>query len=51
MEQSPKIVIDKMLDAFATGDVEALVETVSEDTPWVYHGTQVIPKGESLLSH
>lgn len=46
MEQSPKIVIDKMLDAFATGDVEALVETVSEDTPWVYHGTQVIPKGE-----
>lgn len=46
MEQSPKIVIDKMLAAFSAGDVEAIVETVSEDTLWIYHGTHVIPKGE-----
>lgn len=46
MEQSPKIVVDKMLAAFSDGNVEAIVETVSEDTLWIYHGTQVIPKGE-----
>lgn len=46
MEKSPKIVVDKMLEAFSAGDVEALLETVSEDTLWIYHGTQVIPKGE-----
>jgi len=46
MEQSPKIVVDKMLAAFSDGNVEAIVETVSEDTLWIYHGTQLIPKGE-----
>lgn len=46
MEQSPKIVVDKMLAAFSDGNVEAIVETVSEDTLWIYHGTQVISKGE-----
>lgn len=35
-----------MLAAFTSGDVDALLETVSEDTLWIYHGTQVIPKGE-----
>lgn len=46
MEQSPKIVVDKMLEAFSEGDVEAIVDTVSKDSLWTYHGTQVIPKGE-----
>lgn len=36
MEQSPKIVVDKMLAAFSDGNVEAIVETVSEDTLWIY---------------
>lgn len=31
--------------AFGKGDVEGFVETVSPDTVWIYHGTQVIPKG------
>jgi len=46
MERSPKEVVDKMLSAFAAGDIDRIVETVSEDTVWIYHGTQVIPKGE-----
>jgi ketosteroid isomerase-like protein len=46
MENSAKAVVDKMFEAFATGNVEGIVETVSEDTVWIYHGTQVIPKGE-----
>lgn len=40
------MVVDKMLAAFAAGHVDKIVETVSEDTLWIYHGTQVIPKGE-----
>ena len=46
MENSPQKVVDKMLAAFAAGDVDTILETVSEDTTWIYHGTQVIPKGE-----
>lgn len=46
MNKSPKKVIDEMLTAFAAGDVDAILATVSEDTIWIYHGTQVIPKGE-----
>ncbi len=46
MNISPKTVVDKMFDAFAAGNIDAILETVSEDTLWIYHGTQVIPKGE-----
>jgi uncharacterized protein len=46
MQNSSKTVVDKMFAAFATGNVDAILETVSEDTVWIYHGTQVIPKGE-----
>lgn len=35
-----------MFDAFAAGNIDAILETASEDTVWIYHGTQVIPKGE-----
>lgn len=35
-----------MLATFVIADVEAIVETVSEDTLWTYHETTVIPKGE-----
>lgn len=45
MENSAKSVIDKMFAAFATGNVNAILETVSEDTIWIYHGTQIIQKG------
>lgn len=45
MLQSPKTIVDKMLAAFASGDVDTILETVSEDTIWIYHGTQIIPKG------
>lgn len=46
MDHSSKTVVDKMFEAFVADDIEAIVETVSEDTIWIYHGTQVIPKGE-----
>lgn len=45
MENSAKSVVDKMFSAFRDGDVEKLVETVSDDTEWIYHGTHIIPKG------
>ena len=45
MKNSPKAVVEKMFEAFSEGDVEKLVGTVSEDTVWVYHGTQIIPAG------
>lgn len=46
MENSPKDVVDAMFTAFRQGDVERILTTVSDDTVWVYHGTQVIPKAQ-----
>ena len=46
MENSSKKVVDNMFAAFAKGDIDSILETVTEDTVWIYHGTQVIPKAE-----
>ena len=43
MQNSARAVVQKMFSAFSSGDIEKLVETVSEDTIWIYHGTQIIP--------
>ncbi|MEO6706087.1 MAG: nuclear transport factor 2 family protein [Ginsengibacter sp.] len=45
MKNSAKTVVEKMFSAFGSGDIEKFVETVSEDTVWIYHGTQIIPAG------
>ena len=45
MKNEARQVVDRMFAAFAQGDAEAFVGTVSDDTVWTYHGTQVIPKG------
>lgn len=45
MKNEARQVVDRMFAAFAQGDAEAFVATVSDDTVWTYHGTQVIPKG------
>lgn len=45
MKNSAKQVVEKMFAAFSGGDVEKFVDTVSEDTVWIYHGTQIIPAG------
>lgn len=45
MKNSAREVVDKMFVVFASGDVEKFVDTVSEDTVWIYHGTQLIPAG------
>lgn len=36
-------VVQEMLTAFGKGDMEALKQTLSDDTIWVYHGTDGIP--------
>ena len=46
MNTQAKEIVEKMFAAFNSGDVEKLVETVSEDTEWEYHGTHIIPKGK-----
>ncbi len=45
MKNSAKTVVEKMFSAFASGDIEKFVDTVSDNTVWIYHGTQIIPKG------
>ncbi|WP_313114289.1 nuclear transport factor 2 family protein [Aequorivita sediminis] len=45
MKNSSIEVVKKMFEAFSEGDVEKIVDTVSEDTVWIYHGTQIIPAG------
>lgn len=45
MKNSAKAVVDKMFSAFGSGDVEKFVATVSDNTEWIYHGTQIIPAG------
>jgi len=44
MENSARSIVEKMFAAFGNGDVEKFLETVSSDTVWIYHGTQIIPK-------
>ena len=44
MKNEAKSVMDKMFAAFCKGDIAELVATVSIDTLWIYHGTQIIPK-------
>lgn len=45
MKNSAKTVVEKMFSAFDSNDIEKIVDTVSDDTVWIYHGTQIIPKG------
>lgn len=45
MKNSAKSVVEKMFAAFGDGYVEQFVATVSNHTVWIYHGTQIIPKG------
>lgn len=45
MSNSAKKVVEKMFEAFSSGNADKFVETVSDDTVWIYHGTQIIPKG------
>jgi|SRR5690554_234439 len=45
MKKTAKKVIEDMFAAFSSGDADKFVATVSDDTVWIYHGTQIIPKG------
>lgn len=45
MKNPAKTVVENMFAAFSSGDADKFVATVSDDTVWIYHGTQIIPKG------
>ena len=45
MNNTARSVVERMFVAFSNNDIEGFLETVSPDTIWIYHGTQVIPKG------
>lgn len=45
MKNSARLIVERMFAAFGNGDVDKFVATVSDDTVWIYHGTQIIPKG------
>lgn len=45
MSNPARATVDRMFAAFREGDVDEIVQTVSKDTLWIYHGTQIIPKG------
>ncbi|TYB75881.1 nuclear transport factor 2 family protein [Bizionia myxarmorum] len=44
MKNPAKEVVKNMFAAFSSGDADKFVATVSDDTVWIYHGTQIIPK-------
>ena len=45
MKNTARSVVEKMFSAFGSGDIDGFLKTVSPDTIWIYHGTQLIPKG------
>ena len=45
MTNSAEPVIERMFSAFGRGDIDDFVETVADETVWIYHGTQIIPEG------
>ena len=46
MTDDPAVsIVEEMFSAFGSGDIDRFVATVSEDTVWTYHGTQIIPSG------
>lgn len=44
MNNTAKSVVEQMFAAFGNGDIEGFLKTVSADTIWIYHGTQIMPK-------
>lgn len=41
--KTPEEIVQEMYNAFMTGDMEALKNTLSEDTVWVYEGPEDLP--------
>ena len=46
MNETSKAIVERMFAAFAEGNVDKILETVSNNSLWIYHGTQIIPKSE-----
>lgn len=44
MNNAAKSIVEEMFAAFGKGDMEGFLKTVSADTVWIYHGTQIIPQ-------
>lgn len=43
MSTPARLIVDEMFTAFATKNVDAVIETFSNDAELIYHGTQVMP--------
>lgn len=43
MATSTRQIVDKMFEAFKLKDVEAVVDTFTDDAVLIYHGTQIMP--------
>lgn len=41
--ETPLAVVQRMLGAFASGNMEELKTTLSADPTWVYHGPKEVP--------
>lgn|SRR5690606_7278252 len=45
-ELSARDVVQKMFVGFSAQNVDQILETVTENSVWVYHGTQAIPRAQ-----
>lgn len=43
MSNQARATVDKMFAAFGAGDIEGMQATVSDDTQWIYYGTEDVP--------
>ncbi len=46
MSTTAREIVNKMLQAFAEKDIDAIVDTFSEDAFLIHHGTQIMPSAK-----
>lgn len=46
MKQNAKQVVENMFTVFAKQDIDAIVDTFSEDAVLIHHGTQIMPSAK-----
>ena len=48
MKSQARQVVDKMFEVFAQQNIEAVVETFTEDAVLIHHGTQIMPSAKFI---
>mgnify|MGYP003399196174 CR=1 FL=1 len=46
MKTQARQIVDKMLEAFALQNIDAIINTFSEDAILIHHGTQIMPSAK-----